>query len=67
MNDGLFLKKILIVNKLIIKSYFDNTANGAAAMEGEREYSCGSAILSCLALSITYVASLYVWNMPHNR
>ncbi|XP_018350382.1 PREDICTED: CAAX prenyl protease 2 isoform X1 [Trachymyrmex septentrionalis] len=28
---------------------------------------CATAILACLALSIVYVASLYVWSSPHNR
>ncbi|XP_043271808.1 CAAX prenyl protease 2 [Venturia canescens] len=28
---------------------------------------CLSAILTCLVLSIVYVASLYVWNSPHPR
>lgn len=28
---------------------------------------CISAISSCLVLSVVYVASLYVWNSPHNR
>ncbi|XP_053985198.1 CAAX prenyl protease 2 isoform X1 [Hylaeus volcanicus] len=28
---------------------------------------CVSAILSCLALSVVYVASLYVWSTPYNR
>ncbi|XP_043255415.1 CAAX prenyl protease 2 isoform X2 [Colletes gigas] len=28
---------------------------------------CVSAILSCLGLSVVYVASLYVWSSPYNR
>lgn len=28
---------------------------------------CLSAILTCLVLSVVYVASLYVWNSPHPR
>lgn len=31
------------------------------------DLSCISAILSCFALSVVYVASLYVWSFPHNR
>ncbi|XP_015588420.1 CAAX prenyl protease 2 [Cephus cinctus] len=31
------------------------------------DFSCVSPILSCFALSIVYVASLYVWNSPENR
>ncbi|XP_011878629.1 PREDICTED: CAAX prenyl protease 2 [Vollenhovia emeryi] len=33
----------------------------------DSEPSCASAIFACLALSIAYVASLYVWSSPHNR
>lgn len=31
------------------------------------DLSCVSAILSCLVLSVVYVASLYVWSSPYNR
>ncbi|XP_033216768.1 CAAX prenyl protease 2 [Belonocnema kinseyi] len=30
-------------------------------------FPCISAISSCLVLSVVYVASLYVWNSPHDR
>lgn len=31
------------------------------------DLSCISAIFSCFVLSVVYIASLYVWNSPHNR
>ncbi|XP_026830201.1 CAAX prenyl protease 2 isoform X2 [Ooceraea biroi] len=39
----------------------------AAQPSYEQPHNCASAILSCLALSVVYVASLYVWSTPHNR
>ncbi|RZF47558.1 hypothetical protein LSTR_LSTR009094 [Laodelphax striatellus] len=30
-------------------------------------FSCISSITACIILSVVYVASLYVWNTPHNR
>ncbi|XP_039281538.1 CAAX prenyl protease 2 isoform X2 [Nilaparvata lugens] len=30
-------------------------------------FSCISSITACIILSVAYVASLYVWNTPHNR
>ncbi|XP_069689774.1 CAAX prenyl protease 2 isoform X6 [Periplaneta americana] len=38
-------------------------------MEGYRlkEYSCFTSAGACFILSVVYVASLYVWNSPHNR
>ncbi|XP_046996542.1 CAAX prenyl protease 2 isoform X2 [Schistocerca americana] len=32
-----------------------------------KEYACISSIVACFLLSVVYVASLYVWNSPHNR
>ncbi|XP_011141942.1 CAAX prenyl protease 2 [Harpegnathos saltator] len=37
------------------------------AAERNTDSPCISAVLSCLALSVVYVASLYVWSSPHNR
>ncbi|KAL2731948.1 CAAX prenyl protease 2 isoform X2 [Vespula squamosa] len=31
------------------------------------DLSCISGIFSCFVLSVVYIASLYVWNSPHNR
>lgn len=39
----------------------------AAERSTDYSHSCVSAILSCLGLSVVYVASLYVWSSPHNR
>ncbi|KAG8037165.1 hypothetical protein G9C98_004487 [Cotesia typhae] len=36
-------------------------------LNNNNQYRCIYAILSCLLLSITYVASLYVWSSPHTR
>ncbi|CAG5106040.1 Similar to Sras: CAAX prenyl protease 2 (Drosophila melanogaster) [Cotesia congregata] len=36
-------------------------------LNNNNQYRCIYAILSCLFLSITYVASLYVWSSPHTR
>lgn len=39
------------------------------SMEGYRlkEYSCLASAGACFFLSVVYVASLYIWNSPHNR
>lgn len=39
----------------------------AAESSTDSSPNCASAILACLALSVVYVASLYVWSSPHNR
>lgn len=39
----------------------------AAEPSTDNSPNCATAILACLALSIVYVASLYVWSSPHNR
>ncbi|KAL6444817.1 hypothetical protein ACFW04_002095 [Cataglyphis niger] len=39
----------------------------AAERSTDNSHNCVSAILSCLGLSVVYVASLYVWSSPHNR
>lgn len=39
----------------------------AAESSTDSSPNCTFAILACLALSIVYVASLYVWSSPHNR
>ena len=39
----------------------------AAESSTDNSSNCATAILACLALSIVYVASLYVWSSPHNR
>ncbi|KAG8230984.1 hypothetical protein J437_LFUL003942 [Ladona fulva] len=36
-------------------------------VERIRDHSCLFSVAACFLLSVVYVASLYVWNSPHNR